>query len=161
MKIGRVVEALSERRPFCPRLPMDLRCLRHQHRHLRLGGRAHVVIDGLPGLRAHIESGDLKPLAIMSKERLAILPDLPTATETVPGLTAIGWAMVAAPRTAPTEVVKQLTNDLAIVFKTAEVQARLEKVGTPFQPIFGDALVQSVEDERKLWNPIVRQTIRN
>ena len=50
-----------------------------------LGGRAHVVIESRPAIKAHLESGDLKPLAIMTPERLAAIPDLPAAAETVPG----------------------------------------------------------------------------
>jgi tripartite-type tricarboxylate transporter receptor subunit TctC len=125
-----------------------------------LGARAHAVIEGLPGLRAHIESGDLKPLVIMSSERLAILPNLPTAAETIPGLTAVGWVMVAAPRAVPSDIVKQLTGDIGRILQTPAVQARLEKVGTPFRPIFGDELARFVKDERRLWEPVVRDAMR-
>ena len=126
-----------------------------------LGGRAHAVIDGLPGLRPYIESGDLKPLAIMTGERLAILPDLPTAAETIPGLTAIGWVVVAAPRAVPPKVVKQLTGDLGRVLQMPSVQARFDKIGTPFRPIFGEELARFVESERRLWEPVVKDTMKN
>jgi tripartite-type tricarboxylate transporter receptor subunit TctC len=126
-----------------------------------LGGRAHGVIDGLPALRAYIQSGDLTPLAIMSNERLASMPDLPTATETVPGLLAIGWAAVAAPRSVPPDVAKQLASDFKSALQTPAVQARLDKVGTPLRPVFGDDLARFVEDERRLWEPVVKETMRN
>src|SRR5262245_27640738 len=40
-----------------------------------LGGRGHAVIEGRPGLQAHLDSGDLKALAIMTKERVTAVPN--------------------------------------------------------------------------------------
>jgi len=56
-----------------------------------LGERVHAVIDGWAALRGALDSGDLKALAILSPETTELLPHLPTALDTVPGFTAIGW----------------------------------------------------------------------
>jgi len=123
-----------------------------------MGGRVHVVVDGRPGLKGALDSGDLRALAIMSSERLPILPDLPAAAETVPGLTATGWFTLVAPKGTPGPIVEQLGDNLRKALETPDVRARLEKIGTPFRPIFSAELVRFIEAEQRLWWPIVKES---
>jgi tripartite-type tricarboxylate transporter receptor subunit TctC len=121
-----------------------------------MGGRAHVVIDALPALRGAIDAGDLKRLAIMTRERVPTEPDLPIAAETVPGLFALGWTALVAPKGTPPAVVRQLTDDLRKVIESTETNDRLQRVGVmPFRPTFAADLARFIEGEQKLWWPIV------
>ena len=122
-----------------------------------MGGRVHTVIESLPGLRSALSAGDLKAIAIMTRERVATVPDIPTAVETVPGLTAVGWSALFAPRGTPQAVVAQLCEDLRKVMEEPDVLARLEKTGSPFRPIFAADLARFIESEQKLWWPIVKE----
>jgi tripartite-type tricarboxylate transporter receptor subunit TctC len=121
-----------------------------------LGGRIHVVIEGRPGLKGALESGELRALAIMSAERHPNLPDLPTAAETVPGLTAVGWQVLVAPKGTPDSVVAQLVADLRKALEAPDLRTRLERIGMPFRPLFSDELVRFIEREQKLWWPLVK-----
>jgi len=121
-----------------------------------LGGRAHAVIEARPGLAAQIDAGDLKALAIMSGERVATVPDLPTATETVPGLTATGWVGIFAPRGVPEPIVQRLTASVREAMEAPEVKARLAQTGSPFRPRFGDDFARFIEVEQRLWWPVVK-----
>src|SRR5262245_29712335 len=123
-----------------------------------MGGRIHVVVEGGPGLKGALESGDLKALAVMSSERQAIAPDLPTAAEAVPGLTAMGWQALVAPKGTPALIVRQLVDDLRRAMEMPDVRTRMGHVGTPFRPIYSAELVQFIEAEQRLWWPIVRQS---
>ncbi len=122
-----------------------------------LGGRIHAVIDGRPGLKAAIDSGDLKALAIMTEERLASIPDLPTAAETLPGVTAVGWFALCAPKGTAPETVEKITQALRVALKSPELLKRVEQIGTPFTPLFGTELVRLIELEQNLWRPVVAQ----
>lgn len=122
-----------------------------------MGGRVHVVIESLPGLSGALGAGDLKALAIMTRERVPTAPDMPTAMETVPGLTAVGWTALFAPRGTPQAIIQQLSEDLGKVMEDPDVRARLEKIGTPFRPIFTADLARFIESEQKLWWPIVKE----
>jgi tripartite-type tricarboxylate transporter receptor subunit TctC len=121
-----------------------------------IGGRIHVVIEGRPGLRGALESGELKALAIMSAERHPKLPDLATAAETVPGLTAMGWQVLVAPKGTPESVVGQLAADLRKALESPDLRARLEHIGMPFRPLFSVELVRFIEAEQRLWWPVVK-----
>ena len=126
-----------------------------------LGGRVHAVVESRPGLQAHLESGDLKALAIMTRQRLSTLPDLPIAAETVPGLAAIGWTGIFARSGTPEAVVKQLSADLRQALEAPDVKTRLEQTGTPFQPLFTADFARFIEAEQKLWWPVVKEAGAN
>ena len=126
-----------------------------------MGGRVHVVIDALPALRGAIDAGDLKALAIMTRERVPTEPDIPIAADTVPGLFALGWSALVAPRGAPAAIVRQLTDELHKVIDSADTNDRLQRVGVmPFRPTFAADLTRFIEGEQKLWRPIVEAELK-
>jgi tripartite-type tricarboxylate transporter receptor subunit TctC len=123
-----------------------------------MGGRVHAVIESLPGLRGALDAGDLRALAIMARERAPTAPDIPTAAETVPGLIALGWSALAAPKETPQAIIRQLTEDLRKVIDSSDTRARFEKIGaTPFRGIFAADLERFIESDQKLWWPIVNE----
>jgi tripartite-type tricarboxylate transporter receptor subunit TctC len=122
-----------------------------------LGGRAHGVIEARPGLNAHLDAGDLKALAIMTRERVTPVPDLPVASETVPGLAAIGWTGIFAPKGTPEAIVQRLAVSIREATETPEVKSWLEKTGTPYRPLFTDDFAHFIEHEQKLWWPVVKE----
>ena len=126
-----------------------------------MGGRAHAVIEGLSGLRGALDAGDIKALAIMARERTPVAPEIPTAAETVPGLVALGWTALFAPKGTPQAVVERLTNDLRKVLENPDTRAQYEKIGVlPFRPVFAADLARFIADEQKLWRPIVEAELK-
>jgi tripartite-type tricarboxylate transporter receptor subunit TctC len=122
-----------------------------------LGGRIHAVIDGRPSLKGLLDSGDLKALAIMTDERVPSIPDLPTAAETLPGVRAVGWFVLCAPKGTPANAVGIIRDGLREALDAPELIKKVEQIGTPFKPLFGDDLRRFIESEQKLWRPIVHQ----
>jgi tripartite-type tricarboxylate transporter receptor subunit TctC len=123
-----------------------------------MGGRVHVVIDGRPSLKGALDAGDVKVMAVMSSERQPSLPDLPTAAETIPGLTAVGFLVLVAPKGTPAPIVHQLGDDLRKALEAPDVRSRIEQTGTSFRPIFSAELVRFIESEQRLWWPIVKES---
>ena len=123
-----------------------------------MGGREHAVIEALQGLRGALDAGDLKALAIMTPARVPTAPDMPTAAETLPGLTAVGWAALFAPKGTPQAIVQQLSEDLRKALEDPGFRARLETIGvTPFQAIYTAELARFIESDQKLWWPVVKE----
>jgi tripartite-type tricarboxylate transporter receptor subunit TctC len=94
----------------------------------------------------------------MSDERHLNAPDLPTASETVPGLTAMGWQALVAPKGTPEPILRQLADDLRETLQAPDVRTRLGHTGTPFRPMFLAELAKFIEAEQRLWWPIVTQS---
>lgn len=74
-----------------------------------VAGESQWTIAPAAGLVGHIKAGRLRALAISSKERSSMLPDLPTIDEAgVPGYESTTWSGVFAPRRTPRPVIKTL-----------------------------------------------------
>jgi tripartite-type tricarboxylate transporter receptor subunit TctC len=122
-----------------------------------LGGRAHAVVESRPGLKAQLDAGDLKALAIMTDEPVPAFPDLPVAARTVPGLRAVGWTGIFAPRDVPEPIVRRLVASLREALESPEVKTRFAQTGSPFRPLFTADLARFIEAEQKLWWPVVKE----
>ena len=94
------------------------------------GGRIDILCEIINTAKPHIESGAIKALAIMTKERSPVLPNLPTAAEQgLPGLEAYTWSAVFLPKDAPDDVVKKLNEAVVQSLETPAVKERLEGMG--------------------------------
>lgn len=83
-----------------------------------------------PALIAHIQSGDLVPLAIAATTRASQLPDVPTMGELGYGDYEMGtWYGISAPAGTPEDVVAKLDAALGEVMADPEVRERLEQAG--------------------------------
>ena len=67
-----------------------------------IAGQIDGVVDNPPTVISHIQAGKLRPLAFAAKQRLALLPDVPTAAEAgVANFEASSWFGIAAPAGTP------------------------------------------------------------
>jgi tripartite-type tricarboxylate transporter receptor subunit TctC len=122
-----------------------------------LGGRVHATIEALAGLRGGLQSGDLKLIAVMSPERDPLFPDLPTVSESVPGLSAVGWMSLAAPSGTSEHIVRRLNDGLRHVLEIASVKQRFQEFGVQSKIMTPAETKAFVESEERLWWPIVKE----
>jgi tripartite-type tricarboxylate transporter receptor subunit TctC len=73
-----------------------------------LGGQVQVGFIPMSIATEHIRSGKLRPLAVTAATRSAVLPDLPTLGDLVPGYEASGFYGLGAPRNTPTDTIDRL-----------------------------------------------------
>jgi tripartite-type tricarboxylate transporter receptor subunit TctC len=62
-----------------------------------MSGRVQLMFDNVPTSVLFIKAGKLRPLAVTSAERAAVLPELPVVADFVPGYEASAWYGLAAP----------------------------------------------------------------
>lgn len=99
------------------------------------GGRIDFLCEIINTAKPHIDSGAIKALAIMTKERSPVLPDLPTALEQgVPNLEAYTWSAIFMPKGTPADVVKRLNEAVVKSLETPSVKERLEAMGVMVAP---------------------------
>jgi tripartite-type tricarboxylate transporter receptor subunit TctC len=71
-----------------------------------------------------MEAGKLRPLAVLTKERSPVLPNLPTLDETVmPGFDVLAWAGMFAPANTPPEIVERLAGELQKILSDPKIKA--------------------------------------
>jgi tripartite-type tricarboxylate transporter receptor subunit TctC len=94
------------------------------------GGRLDFMCEIINTAKPHIEAGAIRALAIMTKERSPVLPNLPTALEQgTPGLEAYTWTAFFLPKGVPDAIVKKLNNAMVQALKTPAVRDRLAATG--------------------------------
>jgi tripartite-type tricarboxylate transporter receptor subunit TctC len=92
-----------------------------------LAGRVDLFFDNTTTARPYIESGQVKALAVSSRERAPSMPQVPTLIETgVVDLEMETWFGLFAPSRTPRPIVERLRAELDKATRSAEVRARLE-----------------------------------
>jgi tripartite-type tricarboxylate transporter receptor subunit TctC len=94
-----------------------------------LGGRIDFLCDVIAGDTAMLDAGKIKGIAIMTKDRSPILPNLPTTGEQGLDVQAYTWSALFLPKGAPADVVNVLNKAAIGAIETPSVQERLSKLG--------------------------------
>lgn len=77
-----------------------------------------------------IQNGQIKALAIATQKRVPQLPDVPTMAEAgLPDYKYDSWFAIMAPAGTPAPIVKKISEDIATILKTPEMQARWQTLG--------------------------------
>ena len=98
-----------------------------------LAGQVQVIFDLVPNSIEHIKSGSLRALAVTTATRSEALPDVPVASDTVPGYEASAWFGLGAPRGTPAPIIAMLNREVNAGLENVGVRARLADAGTtPF-----------------------------
>ena len=122
-----------------------------------IAGRIPIMFEGLAGLAPGIQGGGVKLLGVASRERLPNVPNLPTISETVPGVVSSGWIVLMAPAGTPESIVQRVNADLRKVVAIPEVVERFETLGTYTRDLAPAQTGEFIRSEERLWWPIVRQ----
>ena len=90
-----------------------------------VSGQAHMAIATPPTAGPHIRGGKLKPLAVTSPKRLAILPEVPTTAEAgMPAYDAAIWWAWATTAGTPESVIRKLNTEIAAILQMPEIAKR-------------------------------------
>jgi len=95
-----------------------------------LGGQHLVAFDTMAASAPHVRSGKLRALAVSTRDRVATLPDVPSAEEAgLPGYVVTTWYGIFAPAGTPSAIVNRLHAELVKAMQTPEVRSKLEGIG--------------------------------
>src|SRR5258707_15046676 len=90
-----------------------------------VSGQLELSFNNAPLVLPHIKSGRLRALAVTTKTRLALAPDIPTLDESgLAGFEVGGGSGVLAPKGTPPAILKKLESDLRSVLNSAEARAQ-------------------------------------
>jgi tripartite-type tricarboxylate transporter receptor subunit TctC len=122
------------------------------------GGRVTMIIEGYPGIVGAANAGQVKLIAVASPQRLPEFPDLPTVAETIPGFSAAGWLIVAAPVGTPAPIIAKVSADIAKIVVDPEVKKKLSATGSYTHAMTPDETGAFVAKQQDTWLPVL-QTI--
>ncbi len=102
-----------------------------------ISGQIQAAVDSLPSSLPHIKSGAIRALALLSAERSPVLPDLPAASEIIPGLEVRTFSGVGVPSGTPREIIERLNSEINAGLANPTIKARFADVGA--SPVDRDA----------------------
>jgi tripartite-type tricarboxylate transporter receptor subunit TctC len=106
---------------------------------------------------AHIRAGTITPLAVASRQRLAVLPEVPTSVEAgLPDWQMSSWFGLMAPAGTPADIIDRLRSETARALAQASVQRMMADSGMQGVGNTPDAFARFIRDERKKWGEVIR-----
>ena len=95
-----------------------------------LAGRVEVAFAPAVGVLPFVKEGRLRAIAVSTKERFPVLPNVPTASESgLKGYDASSWQGIVMPAGVPPEIRRQISDEIAKALKTPALRERVLDLG--------------------------------
>ena len=123
-----------------------------------LAGRVPMSIDSLPAHLPHIKAGKTRALAVASRNRSPVLPDVPTMAEAgLPGYESATNYTLFVPARTPADVVAHLNRETNAVLKRDDVIERLSALGIVITGGSTEAAQAKMASEVEKWAGVIRR----
>lgn len=123
-----------------------------------LSGRTHMTLSSITALVPHIRSKVLRPLAVTSERRAAMLPEVPTMIEAgIPGFVVTQWHGTLVPAGTPRPVVERLQREIVKALQQPDVASRLANDGTDAVGSSPQQFAAHLQAEREKWSKVIKQ----
>ncbi len=110
-----------------------------------LGGQVDLSFATVGSVLPHLKSGKLRALAVASRQRSSLLPDVPTFEEAgVKGFVVDTWYGLLAPAGTPTDVLRLLAREAAEFSRSPAMRERLAGAGLEPGGVCGDSFAQQI-----------------
>ncbi|HXW42723.1 MAG TPA: tripartite tricarboxylate transporter substrate binding protein [Xanthobacteraceae bacterium] len=119
-------------------------------------GRVTMIIEGYTGIIGAVNAGQVKLIATGAPQRLAEFPDLPTVAETIPGLSASGWVMMAAPLGTAAPIIAKVSADVTKVVDDPDIRKKLAVTGNYTHAMTPQETQAFVVKQQEIWQPVVQ-----
>lgn len=121
-----------------------------------LAGQVHMIFDNIPGALAQYRPGKVRGLAVTSKDRTPIVPDIPAIAETLPGFDINSWTTLTGPAKLPPDIVVRLSALSKQALESEDLKARfLEQAATAIWRTPADTMAYRASEEARL-APIIK-----
>ncbi len=123
-----------------------------------VGGQIDVVFDNIPSSAAMLESGHTRALAVAAKQRLKLLPDVPTYAEAgYPAMNTPSWFGIGAPADTPQAILATLNEALRAGLSRPDYTGAIEKQGAIPSGMSRAAFAELIVTENDRWQKVVKE----
>jgi tripartite-type tricarboxylate transporter receptor subunit TctC len=122
-----------------------------------IAGRVSMMFVDISSAIGFVKAGTLRPLAITSRERSNILPDLPTIHEALlPDFAIESWTGVLAPAGTPDAIVQKLNGEIRKILDRPDVKQRMLELGVDLRPNTPEDFAHYIKSEVENWAKLVK-----
>jgi tripartite-type tricarboxylate transporter receptor subunit TctC len=123
-----------------------------------VGGHVPIAFGVLSPALGNLQAGTLRAIAVASKTRFSLLPDVPTFDESgMPGFEAVLRYGLLAPHGTPPEIINKLSVELRKLAKDPDVQQRIRNEGGDPLTSTAAEYADDIDKEEKKWGALVRR----
>jgi tripartite-type tricarboxylate transporter receptor subunit TctC len=121
-----------------------------------ISGQVDLMFDQLPSSLAQIQGGRLKAVAVTSRQRTPVAPEIPTVAESgLPAFEATSWWGVFAPPRLPPEIVTRLNAAVHQALADPKLLATFREMGLEAWQSTPEELAKLLVDERAKWQKVI------
>ena len=122
-----------------------------------LGGHIPMALAPIPATNPNVAAGLLRALAVTSKTRSNLLPEVPTISETgLTGFEASLYYGLVAPAGTPRPVIDRLNTELRAALASDEVKKQLGLDGTEITSGSPEDYADFIDKDEKKWSELVK-----
>lgn len=120
-----------------------------------VAGELAVMVPDVGTVKAQIDGGKLRALAVTTARRTDLLPNVPTFKELGYDIDISLWFGVFVRSGTPQPIVQRLTDEFRVVMKSPQIKARWDTLGLEVGDKFGDDFARYYQSEYKRWGEIL------
>jgi tripartite-type tricarboxylate transporter receptor subunit TctC len=121
-----------------------------------MGGQIDMMFELLTTAGPFVQSGRIRALAVTSKTRSSVVPDVPTVSELVsPGFDGTGWFTVATAAGVPKATVAQYNKDINAILRDPELQDTWKKLALNVVGGSAEDASKYAAAETVKWNKVI------
>lgn len=144
---------LTDKHLQCIPYPGDLPALQ-----ALLGNNVQVANTNDDSAKPYVDAKSIRPIVIFSKQRSALLPDVPTAPEEgYPDLHVYPYYMWLAPAKTPDAVIQKLEDALQRAHRDKEVLDKLRKAYLPTNFMSSNEIKVRMDEEHNYWTKLIKE----
>jgi tripartite-type tricarboxylate transporter receptor subunit TctC len=121
-----------------------------------VAGHVDIMFGELAPAHEFIRSGMLRALAVSSERRNPLMPDVPAASEVLPGFVVTSWWAMVAPPATPPAITDKVSAAIAEILKQADVATRLADMSMVATGSTPAELSSFMQQERERWGNVIR-----
>jgi len=124
-----------------------------------VSGQVQLMFNGLSVAVPQIKGGKLRALAVTTRERAPLLPDVPTMQEEgFKDFDVAAWFGLLAPAKLPAPILERLEKATNEVMRSKEAVSRVEGLGMAARPGSSKAFAQFMKQELDVWSKVVKDS---
>ena len=123
-----------------------------------IAGRADVMFGLVPVLHSYIKDGKLRAVAVTGRKRNALLPEVPTIGETLPGYQVESWEGIVAPAATPRNLIARLNKEIAAAVNSAELRDLWKNRGVDTVTGTPEELSTKLKEEYVRYGELLKKT---
>ena len=119
-----------------------------------VAGQTQFMWNSMPSVLGLVKAGKLKIIATGGPKRSPVIPDVPAASETLPGLEVVTWYGIAGPAKLPRDIVTRLNREIVRIIALPDVQSRFTEQGLEPQSSTPEEFAQYIQREIEKWTKV-------